>query len=102
MSGSRKCREKGESADFNIVKYHIRLALVILFSAAAGPAGAFLAAWVNRARFGFYLWPLIGSIWLFVFAAAGYFSAEGRGAMLYGGCSAIGALCAIVQLALLF
>lgn len=74
------------------------LALVFL----SGPSAAFLAAKINGARFGFYLWPLMACVDLFVFATAGFFASEGKAEALYGACSIAGVVCLIAQLAILF
>lgn len=80
-------------------RWGILFGLVIFF---CGFAAAFLAAAINGVRFGLYLWPLILCVDLFLFSTAGYFSTEGRVEKLYGACSIAGAVCAIVQLGILF
>lgn len=102
MRENKKGSGKEERVDREGEKNGVLPVLSLGFLIVSGPAGALLAAWVNRARPGLYLWPLMACIWLFVFGSAGYFSAEGRGALFYGVCSVIGAACAVVQLAVLF
>lgn len=68
----------------------------------SGIFAALLAAKVNGCLFGLYTWPLIASVDLFVFTTAGFFTSEGKEEILYGGCSIAGAVCTMVQLAILF
>lgn len=77
----------------------------ILFFPGALLSGVFvamLAAKINRANFGWYTWPLVVCVDLFVFSTFGFFLTEGKKEVFYGACSIAGAACAIVQLALLF
>lgn len=64
-------------------------------------AGA-LAAGINGMVLGWYAWPLVICVDLFVFSTTGFFLTEGKEEVLYGTCSIISVGCAIVQLAITF
>lgn len=68
----------------------------------SGLVFAFLAAWLSGKHMGFYIWPLIACVDLFVFSTAGFFLTEGRQENLYGFCSIFSAVCVMIQLAVLF
>lgn len=68
----------------------------------SGIAAAALAAWLNGIRFGLYTWPLIACVDMFTFTTAGFFCTDEKAELLYGTCSIASAVCAIVQLAILF
>lgn len=61
-----------------------------------------LAVWINGVHFGLYTWPLMACVDVFTFTTAAFFSTEGKTELLYGACSIVSAVCAIVQLAILF
>lgn len=63
---------------------------------------AMLVAKMNGVNFGWYAWPLVVCVDLFVFSTTGFFLTEGKKEILYGACSIASVACVIVQLALLF
>lgn len=65
-----------------------------------------LAVWLlcllNGMNFGFYTWPLVVCVDVFVFSTVGFFCTEGNAEVIYGACSILSALCALIQMALIF
>lgn len=62
---------------------------------------AFVAA-INGMRLGFYTWPIVLCVDVFVFSTVGFFTTTGSKEVLYGACSIVSIACAIVQLAILY
>lgn len=74
------------------------LAMVLL----SGIIAAMLAAKINGMAFGWYTWPLVVCVDLFIFSTTGFFLTEGRKEVIYGACSIVSVGCAMVQLAIIF
>lgn len=68
----------------------------------SGVFAAALAAGINGAALGIYVWPFAACVDLFTFSTAGFFLTNGKKEVLYGACSIVSAACGIVQLAILF
>ena len=68
----------------------------------SGVLVAVLVAGINGMRFGFYTWPIVLCVDVFVFSTVGFFTTAGRKEVLYGACSIASIACAILQLAILF
>ena len=67
-----------------------------------GIAFAWLIVTINHASFGFYLWPIVAGVEVFVYSTIGFFMTEGKHELIYGICSIAAAACVIVQLGLNF
>lgn len=68
----------------------------------SGVLVAVLVAAINGMRFGFYTWPIVLCVDVFVFTTVGFFMTTDRKEVLYGACSIASIACIILQLAILF
>lgn len=91
--------EKGSSLSGGKVWKGILYAAGVLLS---GVLAAALAAEINGAALGIYIWPFAACVDLFTFSTTGFFLTNGKKEVLYGACSIASAACGIVQLAILF
>lgn len=67
-----------------------------------GIFAAYAAARLNGEPFGFYTWPFVVCVVLFLFTTVGFFTTQKGTEALYLICSAASAACGLVQLAILF
>lgn len=83
---------------FEILNTMILLGVTVL----GGIFAAYLASRLNGEPFGFYTWPFMICVVLFLFTTVGFFTTERGTEALYLVCSVASAACGLVQLAILF
>lgn len=83
-------------------KKRILQILYLLGVLLSGVLVATIIAAINGMRLGFYTWPIVLCVDVFLFSTVGFFSTTGSKEVLYGVCSILSIACGIVQMAILF